>query len=281
MNDASLAEHGLEPRQFGTRVLGCGRDIGHGDAAGWPGSTGTPAQLESPACGTGQELSSSEGVPVGGLLPEQHFPTVRYGGCRRHQKSGSISSRIRTDKTGHWNDYRPSCSATTQPAQPSTTSPQPLRGVGVLQPRGQACRDAACLRPPRRTTTMRRVMTVLESRSGFKSCLSQAGREGTHRAASTVASAGSSSPQPTFPWWPPRCGCPRRMGDAWSLSLSPWLPRITRESFARGALLPAEDTGHPRTCPHRTSKRFLLQTPGLRSFLPAGLAGAQPLPGHC
>lgn len=170
---------------------------------------------------------------------------------------------------------------TTQPAQPGTTSPQPLQGVGVLQPQGQACRDAPACVPPR-TTTTRRVMTLLVSLR-FKPCLSQAGREGTRRAASTVASAGSGSPQPRFPQRPLWCRCPRRMGHAWSLPLSPGLPRTTHESSTRGALLPAEDTGHPHTCPHHTSTSFHLQTPGsgLRGFLPAGPAGAQPHPGHC
>lgn len=124
---------------------------------------------------------------------------------------------------GHWNDERPSCSVTAQPAQPSTTSPQPLRGAGVIQPWGQACRYAPPPCPSKDTTT-RRVTTTLQSRSGFKSCSSQAGREGTCRAASMVASAGSGSPQPTFPRWPRLCECPRRMEDAWSLPLAPGCP---------------------------------------------------------
>lgn len=51
--------------------------------------------------------------------------------------------------------------------------------------------------PPRTMTTCE-FMTMLESHSGLKSCLSQAGREGTLRAASMVSFAGSGSPQPTL-----------------------------------------------------------------------------------
>lgn len=58
-----------------------GRDISQGNAAGWPGSTRTPAQLESPACGPAleqEQVSSSEAVLFGGLLPEQCSPAVSY-----------------------------------------------------------------------------------------------------------------------------------------------------------------------------------------------------------
>lgn len=81
--------------------LGCGRDISQGNAAGWPSSTRTPAQLESPASSTGQEqeqLSTSEGVPVGGLLPKQHFPlsdmeAVGYGQGLNIRRAAAFPAR--------------------------------------------------------------------------------------------------------------------------------------------------------------------------------------------
>lgn len=99
--------HRLEPRQFGPRVLGWNRDISQGNGTGQRGSTPTGAAGDPclwQGAGTAPHLP---GVPAGGLLPKQHFPTVKdrswmLGAGFEHEKSCSISSGIRTDD-GHWN----------------------------------------------------------------------------------------------------------------------------------------------------------------------------------
>lgn len=98
----SLAEHRLEPWQFGECMLNGHRDISQGDASASPGSTETLVQPEIAACGIRQESSSSKCVPLGGLLFQEYFCAVRHRDHRPPQKSCSISSRIRTDKMGHW-----------------------------------------------------------------------------------------------------------------------------------------------------------------------------------
>lgn len=98
--------------------------------------------------------------------------------------------------------------------------------------------------PPR--TTTHKVMTMLESPSGFKSCLSQAGREDTCRAASSVAPAEGALPSPSSCDGP--CECFPRMGGPETFPCPQGFPKALV-----GALL--------MVCcalrPHRISARFL------------------------
>lgn len=143
--------------------------------------------------------------------------------------------------------------------------------LGILQPRGQVGSD-----DPARVCTKdnghAQGYNHVWSHSGFRSHLSQAGMGGTCRAAPAEAPVGSGSPQPTFPWWPLQCGCPRRLEDPGASPCAQGFPERPMR-----ALLPAEDMGPPHTCPHHISTRFLLQT-----LVSAHRPGRGPAhPGHC